>query len=64
MKKTKVFLSYSWKNQREAEVLDNDFRSLGIDIIRDVRSMTYKESIKAFMNGITTSDFTSILQAI
>ena len=61
MKKTKIFLSYSWKNQQEAEVLDNDFRSLGIDIIRDVRSMTYKESIKTFMNGITTSDFAILL---
>ncbi len=61
MKKTNLFLSYSWKNQKEADAIDNDFRSLGINIVRDVRSMTYKDSIKSFMNGITSSDFVVVL---
>lgn len=61
MKKTNLFLSYSWKNQQEADVIDNDFRSLGLNIIRDVRSMAYKESIRSFMDSITASDFAVIL---
>lgn len=57
MKRAKIFLSYSWKNQQEVDVIDNDFRSFGINIIRDIRSLTYKDSIKTFMDSIANSDF-------
>ncbi|WP_405157885.1 toll/interleukin-1 receptor domain-containing protein [Paenibacillus sp. FSL H8-0283] len=52
-----VFLSYSWKNQNVADVLDNLFRKKSIIIKRDVRDVEYRQSIKEFMRQIRKSDY-------
>lgn len=53
----KVFLSYSWANTDVADEIDNDFKKLGIQFIRDVRDAQYRTSIKDFMHKVGKSDF-------
>lgn len=57
----RLFLSYSWANSNEADILVNTFSSLGITIIRDVNELKYKDQIRSFMSSIRDSDFAIIL---
>lgn len=53
----KVFLSYSWKNEKIADSLDILFKTKNITLERDVRGIQYKQSIKAFMQQVRKSDY-------
>lgn len=52
----KVFISYSWANKDIADMIDEDFKELGIDLIRDERDLRYKDSIKQFMQQVGKHD--------
>jgi tetratricopeptide (TPR) repeat protein len=52
-----IFLSYSRKNGNIADEIDNDFKRVGISLMRDVRDAKYKSSIKEFMQRVGKSNF-------
>lgn len=52
----KVFISYSWSNKDIADMIDKDFKELGIDLTRDERDLKYKDSIKQFMQQVGRHD--------
>jgi len=45
----RIFLSYSWKNLDVANQIDNDFRRLGLTLIRDIRDAEDFKSIPKFI---------------
>jgi len=53
----KIFLSYSWSNTAIADTLDIFFKTKGIQLVRDIRDVEYRQSIKEFMKGVRNSDF-------
>ena len=55
--KTKIFLSYSWKNSTIADALDILFKTKNIQLERDIRDVEYRQSIKEFMKRIRKSDY-------
>lgn len=57
----KIFLSYSWSNKNEADLIDNNFSSIGISIRRDIKDIKYKDNLKDFMKSIRESDFSIVL---
>ncbi|OGU33602.1 MAG: hypothetical protein A2057_04550 [Ignavibacteria bacterium GWA2_35_9] len=56
-KNIKIFISYSWKDKKIVNKVDDYFKSLAITIIRDERTVKYKESIKEYMKRIRTTDY-------
>lgn len=57
MKDQQIFISYCWNDTKFADLIDNDFQSMGYNLIRDVRNIEFKDSIKNFMQTIGKSDF-------
>ncbi len=61
MNKTKsnptIFLSYCHANKSYADLIDEDFLSMGIVFKRDIRDIKYRDSIKEFMQKISKHDF-------
>ncbi|UCH94540.1 MAG: TIR domain-containing protein [Candidatus Aminicenantes bacterium] len=55
--KPQIFVSYSWKDKDIVDQIDKDFQTVGITLIRDVRDLKYKDSIKQYMKRIRVSDF-------
>jgi tetratricopeptide (TPR) repeat protein len=53
----KIFLSYSWGNTQEADILDEDWKKIGIRLIRDVRDAKYKQNLRQFMQRVHESDY-------
>ena len=60
MRKT-LFLSYSWNDTQIADKLDLIFQPTGIEVKRDIRYVTYKNSIKDFMTKIRDADFALLI---
>lgn len=56
-----IFISYSWKNKDIADIIDNDWQAVGINLIRDIRDLNYKQDIKDFMRRVNDSDFVLLL---
>ncbi|MGZ4056111.1 MAG: toll/interleukin-1 receptor domain-containing protein, partial [Bacteroidia bacterium] len=56
-----IFLSYSWKDMKTADSIDNDFTQTGVKILRDVRDLGYKDSIRDFMRKINDTDYVILL---
>lgn len=56
-----IFLSYSRKNSFVADTLDEMFSEKNIILIRDVRDIKYKDSIKQFMKRVRTTDYVLII---
>ncbi len=54
-------MSYSSKDREAADEIDNDLKALGVNLVRDVRDIGYRQSIRAFMNQIRSADFVLIL---
>ena len=52
----KIFLSYSWKNKRVADLIYNDLKHLNVSIIVDEIHGKYKTSLKDFMHKIAEVD--------
>lgn len=57
----KIFISYSWKNTKEADEIDNFFKNKEIILTRDKRSLDYTENISEFMKKIREHDFFILL---
>jgi tetratricopeptide (TPR) repeat protein len=61
MRSPQIFLSYSWKNTDIADIIEQDLKAIGISLIRDVRNLKYRESIKSYMGNIASSDYALLL---
>jgi hypothetical protein len=59
MNQHEIFVSYAWKRESEALVdrLCQSFAAKGYKILRDKSAMTYKDSIKSFMDSIGRGKF-------
>ena len=57
MENNSIFISYAWANKETADEIDNDFQSIGITFIRDVRNIGTFKSIKEFMNLIRENKY-------
>ncbi len=55
--KYEIFVSYSSFDKQFVDELDQDFKSIGITVIRDIRDVKYTQSFKEFMKKIRNSDF-------
>jgi hypothetical protein len=53
----KIFVSYNWKDSVIADEIDRYFLSIGFPLIRDIRELHYKSSIKDFMKKVRETDF-------
>lgn len=53
----KIFISYSWSDSKIVDIIDNDFSSIGISLIRDQRDAKNYESLTIFMKKIRNADF-------
>ena len=56
-----IFLSYSWSDMKIADQIEEDLSRLQLNLRRDVRDLTYKNSISDFMESIRDSDFAILL---
>lgn len=56
-----IFLSYSWNNKNEAKILEDDFKQIGIPLIRDTLNLQYKDSLTEYMKSIRKADFAILL---
>lgn len=52
-----IFLSYSWSNTKDADILDEDWKKIGIRLVRDVRDAKYKQNLRQFMQRVHESDY-------
>ncbi|MBS4029298.1 MAG: tetratricopeptide repeat protein [Ignavibacteriales bacterium] len=52
-----IFISYSWKNKDIADAIDNDWKAVGITLVRDVRDLTFKTPLKEFMKRVKETDY-------
>ncbi|WP_211656236.1 TIR domain-containing protein [Planococcus alpniumensis] len=57
IKNQKIFISYCWSDQAFADLIDNDFKTMGYSLTRDIRDIEFKDSIKDFMKTIGKHDF-------
>jgi hypothetical protein len=55
--KTRIFLSYAWKDEGLADSIDTMFANAGITLVRDKRDVEYRGSIKEFMKQIRFTDY-------
>lgn len=56
-----IFLSYSWKNKDQADIIESDFNNIGIPLQKDTINLKYKDSISDYMKSIRNADFAIIL---
>lgn len=59
--KSRIFLSYSWKDEKLADSIDKLFADAGIILIRDKRGIDYCDSIKEFMKQIRFNDYVVLI---
>lgn len=56
-----IFISYSWKDFKFVDQIEKELSIYDFKILRDVKDINYKDSLKEFMQKISTSDFAIIL---
>lgn len=56
-----IFLSYSWNNKDQANIIESDFNNVGISLQKDTIDLKYKDSISDYMKSIRNADFAVIL---
>ncbi|TLX73701.1 tetratricopeptide repeat protein [Labilibacter sediminis] len=56
-----IFLSYNWNNKLEADTIEKNLSSIGINIKRDINDIKYKDDLRSFMSQITETDYALIL---
>jgi Tfp pilus assembly protein PilF len=59
--KTSIFISYSWKESKIVDQIENDLNQLQLNLVRDVRDLKYKDNIPRFMEKIRESDYALLL---
>jgi len=52
-----IFISYSWKDKPIVDLIDDDFKSIGIYVTRDIRDLKYRSDIKQYMKRIRLADY-------
>jgi len=52
-----IFISYSSIDKEKVDIIDKDFQSIGINLIRDTRDLKPKGSIKEFMKRVRSTDY-------
>ncbi|MEZ5017254.1 MAG: TIR domain-containing protein [Flavipsychrobacter sp.] len=57
----KIFLSYCWKQEKEAQEVHKDLSQIGVTIKKDDHVLRYKDSIHDYMSSIRTDDFALVL---
>lgn len=57
----KIFISYSWAKNAEANIVDNILSLYEIEVIRDVRDLKQLENVRAFMDRINEADYAILL---
>lgn len=61
-KRTTIFISYSWSQSKEVDILEEALLSLDIEIVRDKRKLQYTDNLEAFMQaGAQTTEHTAIV---
>ncbi|PTX58598.1 tetratricopeptide repeat protein [Kordia periserrulae] len=55
--KPKIFISYSWSDNKAADKIDDLFSDIGINLIRDIRDVKYTQNLKEFMKSVREQDF-------
>lgn len=56
-----IFISYSWADKKIADQVEKDLGQMRIRLIRDVRDVSYRESLSDFMKSIREADFSLLL---
>ena len=56
-----IHLTYSWKNSAIADSIVEDFNTIGISLLRDVRNLSYSKPFKDFTGGINKKDYIWII---
>ena len=56
-----IFISYSSVDEKKVNIIDKDFQSIGINLIRDTRDLKPKGSIKEFMARVRSTDFVMMI---
>jgi tetratricopeptide (TPR) repeat protein len=59
----KIYISYSWSPESLAiaDTIDKDWAAAGITLIRDKRDLGYKQSLRAFMQGMSKGDYVLVI---
>ncbi len=57
----KVFISYSHRDKRVADEVDESLRSHNLIVHRDIRDVSYRESFSKFMKRVRVSDFVLVV---
>lgn len=58
----KIFISYCWADKDVVDLIDKEFQELyGIKFTRDQRDLKFKQSIRAFMQGLSEHDYVIIV---
>ena len=52
-----IFLSYSWANKHIADIIDDDFKKIGVYVQRDIRDVIYRGNLEEYMQRAAKSDF-------
>jgi tetratricopeptide (TPR) repeat protein len=61
MHNAKIFISYSWENQEQAERIYDDLTKIGIECMKDNHTLRYKDSISEYMKSIREANYAIVL---
>ena len=56
-----IFISYSWKDKELANNVDAKFSKKNVNLVRDIRDIEYRDSIKDFMKKIRSTDYVILI---
>ena len=56
-----IFLSYAWANKNIADIIDNDFKNIGVYVQRDIRDVPYRGDLEEYMQRAAKSDFVLVI---
>jgi hypothetical protein len=60
-KHKQIFLSYSWNDRDVVDSIDNDFKAIGIRLLRDIRDIRPYGSVLEYMKLIGATDFALLI---
>lgn len=56
-----IFISYSWSDSDVVDQIEIAFQQAGISVLRDIREIEYKGSIKEYMTKVREVDFVILI---
>jgi hypothetical protein len=61
--KTKIYISYSWSPESEAvaDIIEADWKTADLEIIRDRNVLRYKDSLREYMRSMSSGDYVLLL---